>query len=103
VADGNGEHGRLVEQAIVRLRVRVFALACAALGGTGLSFATAWLLVRGGADVGKHLNLLGHFFPGYAVTWWGCVVGFAYGAVAAGATGWLFASVYNSLVRRRHD
>ena len=66
----------LVRAAIVRLRARVMALSVAMLGGTGLSLATLWLLIRGGPDTGQHLGLLANYFPGYAVTWWGVGVGF---------------------------
>ena len=38
-----------------------------------------WLVIRGGSSVGAHLGLLGQYFPGYSVTWSGCILGFFYG------------------------
>jgi hypothetical protein len=70
-------------------------------GGTVLFVATAWLVIRGGDPVGPHLGLLGIYFPGYAVTWVGAVLGFVYGALVGGASGWLLAWVYNSVADRR--
>jgi len=63
------------------------------VGGLRAYGVTAWLLIRGSKDIGPHLNLLGNFFPGYAVTWPGAFIGFGYafmtGAVARrAAEGW---------------
>ena len=71
------------------------------LGGVGLFVATAWLLIRGGPEVGLHLGLLGQYLPGYRVTWVGCVVGFFYGSLVGGALGWSLAWIYNALADRR--
>ena len=91
----------LIRSATVRLRSRVMAIVFGLVGGTGLFLATAWLLAQGGQAVGKHLNLLGNFFPGYAVTWPGAFLGFFYGLIAGGLIGWAVAFVYNQLVDRR--
>ena len=63
--------------------------------------ATAWLLIKGGENVGATLGLLGNYLPGYAVTWPGAVVGRLYGAAIGAAMGWTLARVYNRLARRR--
>jgi hypothetical protein len=65
--------------------------------------ATAWLLIRGGEDVGKNLGLLRHYFPGYSVTWPGAFVGFFWGALSAAAVGFAVAWIYNQVVERRAD
>lgn len=94
-----GEREReLIGAAILRLRARVMALVFGLAGGVGLFVATAWLLVRGGENVGLHLGLLGHYFPGYEVTWQGAVLGFGYGALVGAAAGWSLAVLYNRFV-----
>jgi len=72
------------------------------MGGTGLFVATAWLLVRGGENVGQHLSLLNNYFPGYAVTWPGALLGFVYGAGVGALLGWTIASIYNRVAAWRN-
>jgi hypothetical protein len=91
----------LLQAAVVRMRARIMALVFGMLGGTGLCVATVWLLVRGGPNVGLHLNLLGNYFPGYSVTWPGAALGFVYGALAGAAVGFALAWVYNRVADRR--
>ena len=93
---------QLLRAAIARLRASVMSLVFALVGGVGLFVATAWLLVRSGADVGKHLSLLSNFFPGYSVTWAGCFAGFFYGALTGGIIGWLIAWIYNRIADARN-
>jgi hypothetical protein len=65
--------------------------ALAVVLGSVVWFATAILLVQGGQQVGLHLRGLGHYLPGYGVSW-GCaflgafemgVLGFLLGALLA--------------------
>jgi hypothetical protein len=91
----------LILRSIARLRAGIMAIVFGVLSGTALLVATVWLLVRGGPNVGQHLQLLGHFFPGYAVTPIGALVGFFWAALAGGALGWLLAWVYNSVAGHR--
>ena len=93
---------QLLRAAIARLRASVMSLVFALVGGTSLFVATAWLLVRAGEDVGRHLSLLDNYFPGYAVTWAGCFVGFFYGALTGGVIGWSVAWIYNRIADARH-
>lgn len=86
---------RLIEAAIARLRTGVMAVVFGLVGGMGLFIATAWLLLRGGRNVGQTLGLLRHYFPGYSVTWPGSLVGFAYGALVGAIAGGLIAWIYN--------
>jgi ABC-type nitrate/sulfonate/bicarbonate transport system permease component len=72
------------------------------VGGVGLSLATAWLVIRGGENVGKHLGLLRYYFPGYSVTWSGTVLGLFYGALVGALVGWLVAWIYNRVAARRN-
>jgi hypothetical protein len=84
--------------AIRRLNARAWGWAFGLLLGGGLFVATAFLLIKGGEDVGTHLNLLGVFLPGYTVTWLGAVIGFIYMFVIGYAVGRLIGTVYNKLV-----
>ena len=88
---------RLIEAAVARMRAGVMAIVFGMVGGLGLFVATAWLLVRGGPDVGRNLGLLRHYFPGYSVTWPGSLVGFLWGALVGGVTGWVLARIYNRI------
>jgi hypothetical protein len=91
----------LIRSAVARLRAGVMGIVCGMFAGTGLLVATAWLVVRGGRNVGQHLSLLRHYLPGYSVTWTGAIIGFLYGAVVGGAIGWLTAWIYNRVVELR--
>lgn len=91
---------RLIRAAIARMRAGVMALVFAMVGGTGLFVATAWLLVRGGPNVGATLGLLRNYFPGYSVTWPGAFVGLAYGAAVGGVAGYVLARTYNRIAAR---
>lgn len=91
-----------VSQAIVRIQAGVLAVVCALLGGGGIFVMTVWLLIKGGPQVGPHLQLLGQYFPGYSVTWKGSVVGLFYGALTSGVVGWTIGTIYNKIVSIRH-
>ena len=91
----------LLHSAVARLRASVMAVVFGMVGGTGLLVATAWLLIRGGPNVGQNLALLRVYLPGYSVTWTGCLVGFLYGAVVGGGLGWSMAWLYNFISGRR--
>ena len=90
-----------IVRTIARLHALVLALVGALLGGVGLFLMTAWLLVKGGATMGAHLQLLGQYFYGYSVTWTGCIVGLLYGALVGAVVGWCIGTVYNLVVGLR--
>ena len=93
----------LIDHAVARLRALVMALVFGLTAGTGLFIATAWLVIRGGEQVGPTLGLLRHYLPGYSVTWPGAFVGFFYLVVLGGVTGWVVAFIYNRIVAMRND
>jgi hypothetical protein len=91
----------LLRPAIARLRASVMAVVCGLLFGAGLLFATLWLVVQGGPNVGSHLGLLSNYYPGYSVTWLGGLVGFFYGALTGAVVGYATTFLYNTLAFRR--
>ena len=106
MAVGSGKQTRYsesceVHQAVMRLQTGVLAIVGALLGGGGLFVMTAWLLIKGGPQVGVHLQLLGHYFIGYSVTWQGSLVGLFYGVLFGGVVGWSIGTIYNGIVAIR--
>jgi len=91
----------LVARAIARLRAGIVAIVAGMVGGVALAAATLWLVIKGGPNVGQHLGLLRAYYPGYAVTWPGALVGFVYGALTGAILGWCVAWLYNVLAARR--
>lgn len=91
-----------VSHSVARIKAGVLALIFGFFGGAGLFAATAVLLIKGGTDVGKHLELLGHYFPGYHVSWGGAFVGMFYGALLGGLVGWVVGMIYNRIVGVRY-
>lgn len=87
-----------VTQTFAKLNARAWGIAFGLVSGLGLLIATWVLVLEGGEQVGTHLALLGHFFPGYSVTLIGGVIGFVYAFVVGYAFGRLIGMVYNKLV-----
>ena len=90
-----------VSRVVVRIQAGVLALVGALIGGIGLFVITVWLLIKGGPQVGAHLQLLGQYFVGYSVTWTGSLVGLLYGALTGGIVGWAIGAIYNGIVGLR--
>lgn len=88
-----------VRNTLLKLNSRAWGIALGLLFGVGLFLATILLVVRGGTEVGPHLNLLGMFLPGYRVSVAGAFIGFAYMFVLGYAIGRLIGSVYNAMAR----
>ena len=87
-----------VEKAVLRLNARAWGISFGLLAGLGLFGTTLFLVLKGGENVGQHLQLLGVFFPGYRVTLAGAFVGLVYGFVVGYGVGRLIGTVYNRLV-----
>ena len=84
-----------VKHAIIRINARAWGISTGLLFGLGLFMATNLLVVRGGPNVGQHLNLLSIYFPGYSVTFIGSLIGFIYAFVVGYAVGRLIGWVYS--------
>lgn len=87
-----------LELAVRRLNSRAWGITLGLLFGGGLLAATLFLVIKGGPHVGRHLELLGVYFPGYSVTVWGALVGFVYAFVLGYGVGSVIGRVYNRLV-----
>ena len=83
---------------VLRLNVKILGLVLALLFGSVIFIATNWLVIKGGQPVGPHLQLLGQYFIGYRVTFWGSLIGFVYGFVLGGIFGILLGWIYNGVV-----
>jgi hypothetical protein len=86
---------------VIRLSRNVLGLTLGILFATGIFLATNILVLKGGPDVGAHLQLLNQIFPGYRVTFGGSFLGLVYGFVVGYGSGWIIAAVYNWVVLLR--
>ena len=89
-----------LESTLLRLNARAWGISVGLLLGLGLFVATNILVLKGGAVVGPHLNLLGIYLPGYRVTFVGSLIGFVYAFVIGYGLGRLIGTVYNLAARR---
>lgn len=87
-------HAGLVT-AFARMDKLAFAVALGVVAGLGTFLATLFLVFKGGETVGRNMQLLGEFFPGYTVSVEGAMVGFAYSFLWALLWGWTFAYLRN--------
>lgn len=90
-----------LRNALLRLNARAWGIGMGLLLGIGLLLATNILVVRGGEDVGQHLELLGIYLPGYRVSFLGSLLGFVYAFVGGYGLGRVIGAVYNRLVDPR--
>lgn len=83
--------------AVLRMNARAWGISTGLLLGTGLFIATNVLVLRGGVNVGQHLQLLGIYFPGYSVSFTGSLIGFVYAFVLGYGLGRIIGVVYNRI------
>jgi hypothetical protein len=88
-----------VSSYVTHLNGRLWGIALGILFGSGLFLATNLLVLKGGEDMGQHLGLLGHYFPGYSVTFLGSLVGFVYAFFVGYLFGRVVCLVYNRFAR----
>lgn len=94
-----GEERRILERAFARLDTVALGIATGAVLGAGVFLATAVLILRGGENVGYHLQRLAYFLPGYSVTWGGSALGAAEAVVLGFALGAGVAFLWNAYHR----
>ncbi|MGH7449867.1 MAG: glycosyltransferase family 2 protein [bacterium] len=92
-----------ISRKVAIIHAGVLAMVMAAIGGGLLFIMTAWLLIKGGKNVGMHLKLLGQYLAGYSITWTGSFVGLLYGALLGGVIGWSIGFIYNRVVEWRQQ
>jgi hypothetical protein len=91
----------MLKTALRRLNARAWGIAVGLLLGFGLFMATNLLVVQGGPNMGRHLNLLSVYFPGYRVSFLGSLIGFVYAFVIGYGLGRLIGVTYNWLAQDR--
>jgi protoporphyrinogen oxidase len=88
-----------IEEQLAVVFARVDSMAMGLSSGiicaVGLWALTMFLVLKGGHVVGPHLALLRQFFPGYAVTPLGSVLGLFYGATVGFVGGFALAAMRN--------
>jgi hypothetical protein len=93
---------KIVMTRLTRLNAIVSGLVTGLFLGLVIFVATSWLLLKGGEQIGPHMALLGQFFPGYSVSFWGSLVGLIYGFVTGFTVGYAVAFFYNLFLGWRH-
>ncbi len=91
-----------LSHSIAKIQANILAFVMAILFGLAMFIMTVWLLIKGGPNVGQHLNLLGQYFIGYSVSWFGSIIGLLWGALVGWVVGWLIGLVYNRIVWLRN-
>jgi len=88
---------------------RAFGVAIGTACGLGIFLLTAADLLRR-PEPGLNLELLGHYFPGYSLSWAGAVAGLAWAFGVGFCAGWFLAFIRNLgiaawifVVRGRHE
>ena len=87
---------------VLMLNAKVLGLSLGLLFGFGVFIATNWLVLKGGAVIGPHLQLLSQYFIGYRVSFFGSLIGFAYGFAVGTLSGSLMGWIYNKITRFRN-
>lgn len=88
---------------VLRLDAKLCGIVTGLLCGAGLFLATNLLVLKGGIQVGKHLSLISHYFPGYRVTYAGSLIGFAYAFMSGFVGGYFVAWLYNWIAGIREN
>ena len=92
------EEEERLTQAVLKLNGKILGLVFGTLAGLIIFIATNWLVIKGGPDVGQHLNLLGQFFIGYSVSFVGSLIGLVYGFITGYLSGLVIGWVYNWVI-----
>ena len=95
---------QLLQSALLRLNAKVLGVTLGLAFGLVIFVMTNWLVLAGGhitetgeRVIGPHLALLGDFFLGYRVSFFGSIIGFLYGFALGTITGAAVGVIYNKL------
>ncbi len=81
------------ERIFPRVHARALGAAIGVTTGGGLGLLTVFHVVMG--EAGLPIGLLGQYFYGYDITWFGALAGAAWGGAAGFVAGWLLGAVHN--------
>lgn len=87
---------------VLWLNAKVVGLVLGILLALAIFVATNWLVIKGGARVGPHLQLLSQYFIGYRVTFVGSLIGAAYGFALGTLCGAMIGWIYNKIAAFRN-
>jgi len=90
-------------RSVIRLNGVILGLVAGIVAGLGVFVATNWLVLKGGYNVGEHLQLLSQYFFGYSVSFVGSFIGMIYGFVTGFVLGWFIAIIYNAVLWLRRS
>ena len=90
-----------ISKHVLRLQLHISGITFGLFFAAMLFLATAWLLIKGGENVGTHLTLLHYYCPGYSITWLGSFIGMLYGLFYGYLFGFAIAYVYNKVANFR--
>jgi len=90
-------------RSVIRLNSVILGLVGGLVVGLGIFLATNWLVLKGGSDVGAHLQLVSQYFFGYSVSFVGSFIGMVYGFVTGFVLGWFIAFIYNFVLWLRRS
>src|SRR5262245_47871979 len=94
------EEQQALSKVVVEINEQGWGIAFGLLLGLGLLFATEFLVLKGGQQVGSHLGLLSVYLPGYRVTFLGGLIGFVYAFVIGYGIGRSVVAIYNRLTAK---
>ena len=98
LTDKDELENQLLADAVLHLNGNILGIVLGIVLGFIIFSTTNFLILRGGTDVGVHLNLLSHFFLGYSVTFVGSLIGTVYGFFTGFIVGYLTAWIYNRII-----
>jgi hypothetical protein len=87
---------------VLLLNAKMLGLSLGLLFGIGMFIATNWLVLKGGKEIGPHLQLMSQYFIGYRVSFFGSFIGFAYGFAVGTLRGSLIGWIYNRIAKLRN-
>ncbi len=93
--DTDHKNERAMIRTLVNFNAQVLGITLGILCALGIFVVTNFLILKGGPNMGAHLQLLGQFFYGYKVTFFGSVIGAAYGLGIGYLAGAVIGVIYN--------